>query len=382
MASLHRAALVSALCVLLAAAAAGGVFFWSADKAQRATVERIMGEARRTAALAARTAALVRDVPRAADDMLSDHAVAEAALLGLAVDGQLALKATPRVASERARAALDGTVLSNPLVRTGRTLTTPEPTDPDLRTQRLPDGSTVVVEPARRTAPGGPVVKRVTATNADRSRAVGVDIDAARIAALSRRIGIEHVVDDLLAAQAADAVWVLTPDRREMAHGAVLSGGARASISAAEQGLVEAVLTARLPLAAKDRGTVSSAAVIGSSSEPVGVVLLRMPGTLPSPSLLVPAALAAVAGLVLTVLTALVMRHATRAVDEPMERLAECAAALKDDRYNPFTLNELCDRHDAAGRMARAFRAMAVKLTERAEHLETQLQVKSDAGKS
>lgn len=370
MGAFHRLIVLVPLLVFLAAAAGGGLFAWSRHQALSSAAEQALGNARHAAEMAARSAALVRDALRTGDALLTDQIAAQAALLG--VLAEQTANAPARLVAERLRPVVEGTVIEDATMR-GLSRAGPE-ADPEARTITLPDGGSVTVSPARRSGADGPVVKRATATNADRTRTVGLTVNAAQLAAFTRDIGLERLVDDLLGARMAGAVWVLSRTGRELAHGAVLSGAGPTTPTAAEQALiVRAMEDGRAVAATAEPGVVSAAAPVLAEGTAVATVLLRRSAALPNGGWLLPVAASAAAALGLAFLAAWLIARAVLRQEEPIDRMAGATAALQAGRFNPFTLNDLCDRNDAEGRLARAFRAMAFEVTAREEALEAQL---------
>lgn len=363
--------------VMATAALAAALFVYSGHGA---LIERAIAEGRRTAELAARSIALVRDVPRAAEDLLGDQVVAQAALVSQLVALADSTKQPARVLGDRLKAVVESTALEEVIVTDSRgRVTLRVPTASDSASLQpyaglltgLPD---VVIEPAHRLAANGPVVKAAGVAGADRPRAVIVAANAGTLETLARRTGVERVIDDLLATRAVEAVWLLAPDLRVLAHGAVAAaGGARPGIDAREQARARVTLESRLASATLDGEIVSASAPIMIDGDVFAVVLIRVPAGDLWPGWRVPAAVAVLSVLLILVAAVPPLVRRVRGLETPYGDLAAAAAALQAGRFNPFTLNDLCDRRDAPAAAARAFRAMAFSLETRNDALETEL---------
>ncbi|NYZ14182.1 hypothetical protein HL658_16625 [Azospirillum sp. RWY-5-1] len=382
--------LILLVCGVLIAAVAvtGGVFAYGAHGA---LLERALADGRHVAELAARSTALVREVPRAAEELLSAQIVAQASLAAELVAMGEAARQPARVINDRLRAAADAGAIEE-IVATdqrGRIVYRSRPVadvaygadaapSEQPFTTLLKGSTTPVVRPAQRLEAGGPVIKPAAVAGADKPRVVRVDADVTGLAELARRAGVERVIDELLASRMVEAVWLLAPDQRVLAHGAVT--GIRAAGAPAPD--ADELAAARSASGGRKAAAVlagpwvlAAAPVTLSNNEPFATLLVRMPAGDLDGGWRTPALVAGVVTLLLLILA--VGRIAATVggrLDEPLDRLAEAASALHVGRFNPFTLNDLCDRDDAAARAARAFRAMAVEVTQREEHLEALLQ--------
>lgn len=360
------------------ATAAGALpFVWADASARDAANARLLADARRTAELAARGAAAVRDLPRAADRLLDDQTLLEGALLGLIAEQQLAARATPRAIQDRLRQIADATVLDEVSVRTGRAAAGEAP-DAEASSLRLTGGTTVSALPAVRQEAGGAVVKRGTVVSGDGTRAVSFTLDASRLDELSRRAGLENLVDDLIGTRTAEAVWVLGTDRRELARGALLGGGRTATRTPDDDALVGEALAGRAAVVRPAGSGLAAAAPVLVGTDPIAAVLLRLPlAPLPAGVPTLPLIAAILAGGVLAAFAAALLLREAVSAQEPADRMAEAAALLQARRFNPFAINDLCDRNDGYGRLARAFRAMAFEVTAREEALEARLDLQA-----
>lgn len=387
--------LILLVCGLLVAAAAitGGVFAYGAHGA---LLERALADGRRVAELAARSMALVREVPRAAEELLADQIVAQASVAAELVAMGEAARVPAKTINERLRAAADaGTIeeivvtdprgrivyRSRPVADAGYGADAGPAEQPF--TTLLKGSTTPVVRPAQRLEAGGPVIKPAAVAGVDKPRVVRVDADVTSLADLARQAGVERVIDELLASRMVEAVWLLGPDQRVLAHGAVTGLHAAGAPAPDADGLAAAV-TARdgrnaASVLAGDR-VLAAAPVTLSGGEIFATLLVRMPAGDLAGGWRTPALVAGVATLLLLILAVgRIGATVGGRLDEPLDRLAEAASALHVGRFNPFTLNDLCDRNDAAARAARAFRAMAVEITQREEHLEALLQSAREA---
>lgn len=382
--------LILLVCGLLVAAVAitGGVFAYGAHGA---LLERALADGRRVAELAARSMALVRGTPRLVEDLLADQIVAQASLAAELVAMGETGRVPAKAINERLRAAADAGAIeeiavtdprgrivyrSRPVADVGYGADAGPAEQPF--TTLLKGSTTPVVRPAQRLEAGGPVIKPAAVAGADKPRVVRVDADVSGLADLARQVGVERVIDELLAGRMVEAVWLLGPDQRVLAHGAVTglhaagapapdADGLAAAVTARDGGKAAAVLAGGWLLAA--------APIVLPDNAPFATLLVRMPAGDLSGGWRTPALVAGVATLLLLILAVgRIGATVGGRLDEPLDRLADAASALHVGRFNPFTLNDLCDRNDAAARAARAFRAMAVEVTQREEHLEALLQ--------
>jgi len=330
---------------------------------------RVRAEAERTAVRLANAAALARDLPAAAEAAVAQQMLAQAALTAQLVSLGDAAKAPPKAISDRLRAVVGETAVTDITVTDSRgkpamhtapagEAATPAPLFQGLLNRTPPE----VVQPAARRE-DGKTVKSVGVAGIDRPRIIQVTADVTRLAEVTKRLGLDHAVADALA-DGATAAWVLAPT------GAVLAraGDAAGEPAAAEQEAVKAAASARRAQLVTTGGTLAVAAPV----EGGGAALVRMPapgGMLPLwPGLLAGLLVVAAGG-------ALVWRALAREV-EALARLTAATTALAAGRFNPFTLDPLRERPDEVGRLAQAFRNMAGAIDAREQGLEAALHLR------
>lgn len=112
--------------------------------------------------------------------------------------------------------------------------------------------------------------------------------DAARLAEATRLLGVDGLIDGVLAAEAADSLWMMDAQGAVAAQGALVAqaGGAFADPMPAAAALVRAVLDDGRPRTMMDYaggagrgvdGVFAAAAMLDRRGERVGAVLLRLP---------------------------------------------------------------------------------------------------------
>lgn len=369
--------------VAVAVAAGGGIAVRSLVAADE---PRALAEGSRQAEVTARTLGALRDLPRVAETLVGDQLAAQAAIadqLVAVTDGVKGESVNNRLTAATASGNPLGILVTD---STGRVLFRHKPT-PDVTFAAdgtpAPHGRAIgaliggapspAVSPVERQAAGGLIVKQA-AIRGNRGRLVQVTADVSGLATIAMAAGGSRVIDDLLATKSAEAVWLIGQDGRIVAH-----GDAKATPTPANgvppdavRDAARAAIDARAPAAFSDaEGIVAAAPLKGESSPYSAVVIRRGAETgLPMAWTLVFVGLAAVlAG----ILTFLALWAVGRRADTPLTALAGAAKAVSAGRFNPFTLNDLYGRGDAAGDAARAFRDMARDVSAREDGLEVKL---------
>jgi len=315
--------------LVLAVVATAAALTWNG---RSALLERTRAEAERSAVRLARATVLAREIPAAAEAAVAEQMVGQAALAAQLAALNEAAKAAPKALSDRLKAVVDSTVITDITVTDSRgkavSYTAP---NGDVTFARDGKGAAfhgllsrsppVVVQPAAKRGDGR-TVKTVGVAGVDKPRIVQVGADATRLTEIAGRLGLERAVEESLAGGAA-AAWVVAADGTVLARG----GAADALLSPAELDAAKAASVARRPQRVEAAGTLSAVAPVDSG----GAAVVR----LPMPDAPVPLWAGVVAGLLTVGGGSAVVWWVLRREAAALARLTAAATALEAGRFNP-----------------------------------------------
>ncbi|WP_051340382.1 PP2C family protein-serine/threonine phosphatase [Azospirillum halopraeferens] len=382
--------LVTAL-LSVAVLATTAVLAWNTHAA---LLDKARADGRLVATLLARSASLARDIPREVEAVVGDQMVAQATLAAHLVAVAEAAKQPARAINDRLKTIAAATGIAEFWITDprGRAYLHSVPGvdftfSPDAKAQpqahvfhKLLQGAPPVVQETRKREIDGKVMKYVGVAGVDKARIVQVGIPAERLVEIGRRVGLERMVDALLAGGGIDAIWVLGGDLATLAHGTVLGTDRNPEPSERELAELRTAIGERETRAILTGATLTVMAPIPAEDGAVlGAALVRLPADQLLATLRTQLWLAG--GVALLVLgggvgasVALARRQA-----DPIDRITEAAAAVETGRFNPFSLNPVIERDDELGRLARVFRAMAREVEAREEHLDTLVRIRTAA---
>ncbi len=340
-------------------------------------MERTRAEAERSAVRLARAAVLARDLPTVAEAAIGEQMVGQAALAAQFAALAEAAKISPKAASDRLKAVIDGSSIIDVTITDSRGKATLY-TAPNGDVTFTADGKgaafhgllnrnpPVVTQPAARREDGR-TIKTVAIAGVDKPRIVQVSADTRRLTEITNSLTLDRAIEDALVGDGAMA-WVTAAD------GAILaSGGAPgAQLSARELDAVKAALVEQRSQMALGGGAISAVTPLDGGG--AAIVRLSQPSLPNLPARLWPAALA---GLSIVGAGAAVTGEMLRRERAAQARLTAAATALEAGRFNPFTLDPIRDRPDEIGRLARAFRTMAGSIDAREQGFEAELLIRA-----
>ena len=381
--------------VTAVAAAITAMLVWSTHATMQARVET---DGRLAASMLARSIGTARDIPRDVEALLGERLLSEATLTAHLVAVMEASKAPVKPINDRLKAIAESGGPDEMWVTDNRgraylhNLTGPDiifGTDSKAQPRQAPYYGLLNRAPEKvvtdAATEGGKLMKFAGVAGVDKPRIVQVGADVRKLGDIAKRVGVDGLIEALMATREVDAAWLLDRDGRVLnrsaigdAHGGPLSDAAvEAAKETATSGEVHtlkegAFLTAFAPVkAGAGQGAVAGAGVA------TGVAVVRLPAGDVSAAVARQWKVGVLIGvIVLGFGIAAAVRFARRQM-APIERLGEAVAAVEAGRFNPFTLNEAMERNDEMGRLARVFRTMAMQANAREETLDAQLLMRS-----
>ncbi len=389
----YRTRLVLLVTLLLASAVAviSALLAWNTRNALLASAEE-SGEM--VANLLARSAGLANEIPGEVEAMLSDQMVAEARILAQFVAAAEKASFGPDEINRRLRQLADTTALDEFWVTDEkghaylRNLDVDFTFSPSALEQPqahvfwpLLEGKTDrVIQEARQREIDDQHFKYVGVSGVDKPRIVQVGFNAAYLAELKKRVGLDRAVEALLSTGDIDAIWVFDTKLGQLAGPGLFVPASIHVPSEVEIHSIREVLNSPHTLSVLTGGSLSVIAPIkGDKDAIIGAALVRIPTTRMWEAVQTQLAIAALialavlgAGILLTLLLA-------KKQVAPIERLTEAASAVEARKFQAASLEPVASRPDEIGRLARVFSNMGEKVQAREEKLDTLVQERTRA---
>lgn len=370
--------------VALTSAVLSAALIWASDSALKSRFE---ADGRLTVAMLAHAAVQTQEIPRDLEVLMGHRLISEATLAAHLVASLEAAKVPQRqindqlrkiaetggpaelwIADQRGRSSLRS-VAGPERLMVGQGITSGQGGVDELLRGAGPHVGDAVAQAGR-------IMKYGAVGGVDRPRIVQVGADISGMADIARKVGVEGMIDALLATRQVDAAWLLDREARPLARGAVMGEAGGAPLSEDAISLAKS-MTVGSPVAVLWEGPYLLALTpLPESASGVmagGIAAVRLAATDAGRAMSRELKIAGLLSfLALIAALAVAMRFARRQM-APIERLGEAVAAVEAGRFNPLSLNEATERTDEMGRLARVFRTMAMEATAREETLDAQL---------
>ena len=344
--------------------------------------------------LLARSAGLANEIPREVEAMLSDQMVAEARILAHFAAAAEQAGMSPDEFNRRLRQIVDTTVLDEFWITDEkghaylRNLDVDFTFSPSAHAQpqahlfwRLLLGKTdKVVQEARKREIDDQHFKYVGVAGVDKPRIVQVGYNAAYLAELKSRVGLDRAVDALLATGDIDAIWVFDTALEQLAGPRIVAPDSARLPSDTEMKSIREVLRGRRTLSVLTGSSLSVfAPILGDEDRIIGAALVRISTAHMWKTVQDQLGLAAVIALAVLGAGAILSYLLARRQVAPIERLTDAAAAVEKRDFDPNALASVTARTDEIGRLARVFTSMGKQLLAREEKLDTLVKERTSA---
>lgn len=387
----HRLMLLVTLLITVSVITTASVF---AIAAWRTAVEQARQDGVLVARLLAQTVSVAQQAPVTVDDIAGEAMVGQAQLVaqlvGLvrrhAIPADEVQRGLQEVASRSGLGELwvtgaDGTPLFSSLDAIDATLGGDDPQLRGRAFEPLRNGSKarLVTGPVHRALDGRTL--KIAGVPVPGGGMALVAQDTARLGRTGNRIGLQRLIDTVMAGSPIEAVWVLDGAGAVQAQASTAAGrdaGAIDGDARALAGRVTATAVAEAWLAdglwnalsGASGGLLVAAPVLDQDGLPGGLALLRLPtDRLQSAARALAlsagglTAVLLIAGIAVTYLVALFIAR-------PIMAVTRAAADMEALRFSPAALDGVARRRDELGRLARVFQSMAREVLAREEHLE------------
>ena len=389
----YRTRLVLLVTGLLASAVIviSALLAWNTRNALLASAED-SGEM--VANLLARSAGLANEIPGEVEAVLGDQMVAEARILAHFIDAAEQAGMSPEEINRRLRQLAATTALDEFWITDEkghaylRNLDVDFTFSPSALAQPqahvfwplLLGKTDKVVQEARKREIDDQHFKYAGVAGVDKPRIVQVGYNAAYLAELKSRVGLDRAVDALLATGDIDAIWVFDTKLDQLAGPSVVAPASARFPSDIEMDSIREVLKGHRTLSVLTGSALSVIAPIhGDKDRIIGAALVRIPTARMWQAVQDQLGIAALIALaVLAVGTLLTLLLAKREV-APIERLTEAAAAVERREFDPKSLASVSARPDEIGSLARVFSGMGETVQAREEKLDTLVQERTKA---
>jgi class 3 adenylate cyclase/HAMP domain-containing protein len=388
----YRTRLVLLVTGLLAGAVIviSALLAWSTRDALLASAE---DSGRMVANLLARSAGLANEIPNEVEDMLGAQMVAEARILAHFVDAAEKAGFTPDDINRRLRQLANTTVLNEFWITDEKGHAYLRNIDVDFTFSpsalEQPQAHVFwplltvkdhVVQEARQREIDGQHFKYAGVAGVDRPRIVEVGFNARYLNDLKARVGLSRAVQALLTGGDIEAIWVFDTKLGQLAGPEVMGPASARFPSEKEMQSIRDALKDHLTRSVLQGDALSVIAPIKTDAEGViGAALVRIPtehmwqavgNQLRTAAIIAFAVLGA--GLVLSYLLA-------KRQLAPIEALTAAATSVEERTFDPRCLDEITDRPDELGRLARVFAGMGQTVLAREEKLDTLVQERTKA---
>jgi class 3 adenylate cyclase len=388
----YRTRLVLLVTGLLAGAVIviSALLAWSTRDALLASAE---DSGRMVANLLARSAGLANEIPNEVEDMLGAQMVAEARILAHFVDAAERAGFTPDDINRHLRQLADTTVLNEFWITDEkghaylRNIDVDFTFSPSALEQPqahvfwpLLTSKDHVVQEARQREIDGQHFKYAGVAGVDKPRIVEVGFNARYLNDLKARVGLSRAVQALLTGGDIEAIWVFDTKLGQLAGPEVMGPASARFPSEKEMQSIRDALKDHHTRSVLQGDALSVIAPIKTDAEGViGAALVRIPtehmwqavGNLLRTAAIIALAVLG-AGLVLSYLLA-------KRQLAPIEALTAAATSVEERTFDPSSLDEITDRPDELGRLARVFAGMGQTVLAREEKLDTLVQERTKA---
>ena len=228
-----------------------------------------------------------------------------------------------------------------------------------------------VIQEARVREIDDEMMKYVGVPGIDHPRIVQVGYEFGYIEELRDRLGLNHLLEDLLEGGGIDAIWVLSDGLRTLAFSAAPGLDVGDGPDGDERALIARALREGRSQSMFSGDVLKVAAPIAEHGEPVaGAALVYFPLDVLNATLMRDRLLSVLVAAIVLALGILASVMVGRRLTGPVMRVSEAAAAFEAQRFAPAALAEVCGRGDELGNLARVFTRMAGEVQARTDILD------------
>lgn len=381
----QRLTLFTTLLVIVAVCVTAATLGWNAKKQLLATAE---SEGQLMALMLARSAGAAVEIPKQVEGVLDGQMVSQAVLTAHFVAVAEKAGLTPRQIVERLQQITAETEIDELWITDSAGRAYINTKEHDFVFSRnasaqpqaskfwpLLDGSQkVVVQKAQKREIDHLVYKYVGVTGVDKPRIVQVGYEVNLFRQLNEQIGLEYMVKALVSGGDVDAIWVVDPTMKTIAHGSVLASESGTGPDKDELVAMEEVFSTNRPMSfLTDAHLTVMSPVPGAKDQPIGVTLVRLPTAKIYHAVAQLRAIAIAVGLLVTIIGVGCSLLVGRRMVQPVVSLSDAASAVQNASFHPELLACVSSRQDELGQLSRTFVTMAAQVFARQEELDRQV---------
>lgn len=379
-----QARLVLLVTALLSATIAvdTGVHAW---KTYDALLQGAQRSAERVARLMARSAAFGTHVGRDLETVTGDMMVAQARLTALYVAAAERAGQSPEIISRTLARIAETSLIDefwitdekgHAYIHSVEGVDFTFDPDPERQPQAhlfwplLTGASDQVVQEARRRELDDKVFKYVAVTGADHRRIVELGIHVDFLDQLSARMGLNGLIGALVGEGDINAIWVLNRGLDTLAHASLYGTPANPEPNSLETQTLSQVMAQGESAYVMEGDQLTVITPVRDGETVIGAALVRMSTDYMDRALRSQMWTAAVTGLAIILLGAVVAVALARRQSRPIEAMTKAARAIEKGSFDPATLEAMSTRRDEFGTLAKVFVAMAREVAAREERLD------------
>lgn len=221
------------------------------------------------------------------------------------------------------------------------------------------------------------VFKYAGVSGIDKPRIVQVGYDASFLDVWRQRLGFQRLVSGLLSSGSIEAIWIV--DRNLLTLAFASQGQKHHAVpSEMELDSLEEVVKTGVTTSFFHKGALKIIAPIyGKNQEVSGATLMHLPTMGLKRILDQQLTLAGFVALSALILAAFATFLVGRWLTRPIEKMTVAAAHIENRTFKAELLEDLCDRDDELGRLARVFSNMGREVLTRAERLDALVSVRT-----
>lgn len=382
----QRVMLFSTAAIMLVVALTASVLGWHSRQTMIQEAERY-GEL--IAQVLARSAGAAEQIPERVESILADHMLAQAHLVAewvaMAESGGLA----PERLRERLQALTQKSVIEEVWVTDsfGEAYLNSAGVDgfifnPDATIQPqayafwdlLTGDAQQVVQRAIERDMDHQVFKYVGVTGVDKPRIVEVGLSVARLHEIEQMLGLEFMVQNLVADGYINAIWVFSSSLETLAWSSVLGQTDGHAPDADEIRRLDSVFrSGESESWIRDGHLVVLSPIPDEENQPQGVTLLRLSLDGLEQAQQRSIHLTLTVALLVMLLGALAAYFLARRVTQPIVQIGEAVRAVEQGAFAQVDLTQVGKRSDELGKLARVFESMSVTVGQREAWLDEQV---------
>lgn len=222
------------------------------------------------------------------------------------------------------------------------------------------------------------IFKYVGVGGSDKPRVVQIGYNFRFLNEMKQRLGFQRLVEGLLASQAANAIWIVNNQLETLAYGALSGVNADKTPSEIELDHLEQVITEGKTISFfHDHLLKVMSPIIGKDGTIVGAALVQLPTSRLQSAMTQQLQLAALVAICALIIGGAFTYLMAKWVSRPVEIITMAAASVEQGNFDPEILDELIERQDELGRLARVFQAMGHEVVNREERLDAMVKVRT-----